>query len=170
MRLLWHFAKKRRITNNNPQLLVIRQHEAIAAANVPSVFETLPGWDQHQVLGNIMLDFLGGKQQTLGINDKLANILFFVASGRPECCAGAAGNLSRTERPRRCHRQVTEKLLWLFLNENFAGFSPRRASLPALLEGDRAHQRVNQNSFRNITICWTRLFIRFSIWGGSTDV
>ena len=37
--------------NNNPQLLVIRQHEAIAAANVPSVFETLPGWDQHQVLG-----------------------------------------------------------------------------------------------------------------------
>ena len=31
------------------QLLVIRQHEAIAAANVPSVFESLPGWDQHQV-------------------------------------------------------------------------------------------------------------------------
>ena len=28
---------------------MIRQHEAIAAANVPSVFETLPGWDQHQV-------------------------------------------------------------------------------------------------------------------------
>merc|ERR1711890_8416 len=30
------------------QLLVIRQHEAIAAANVPNPLEQLPGWDQHQ--------------------------------------------------------------------------------------------------------------------------
>ena len=44
-------CKEKENKNNNPQLLVIRQHEAIAAANVPSVFETLPGWDQHQVLG-----------------------------------------------------------------------------------------------------------------------
>jgi hypothetical protein len=37
------------------QLLVIRQHEAIAAANVPSVFESLPGWDVHQVRAKLKL-------------------------------------------------------------------------------------------------------------------
>merc|ERR1712037_605501 len=41
------------------QLLVIRQHEAIAAANVPSVFETLPGWDQHQADLNAVLALQG---------------------------------------------------------------------------------------------------------------
>merc|ERR1712133_80902 len=30
------------------QLLVLRQHEAIAAANTPSPLRELPGWDEHQ--------------------------------------------------------------------------------------------------------------------------
>ena len=38
---------------------MIRQHEAIAAANVPSVFETLPGWDQHQADLNAVLALQG---------------------------------------------------------------------------------------------------------------
>merc|ERR1712105_384431 len=41
------------------QLLVIRQHGAIAAANTPSVFETLPGWDQHQADLNAVLALQG---------------------------------------------------------------------------------------------------------------
>ena len=38
---------------------MIRQHEAIAAANVPSVFESLPGWDQHQADLNAVLALQG---------------------------------------------------------------------------------------------------------------
>merc|ERR1739842_22277 len=41
------------------QLLVIRQHEAIAAANVPSVFESLPSWDEHQAQMHAVLALQG---------------------------------------------------------------------------------------------------------------
>merc|ERR1712098_360512 len=41
------------------QLLVLRQHEAIAAANTPSPLRELPGWDEHQAQLNAVYALQG---------------------------------------------------------------------------------------------------------------
>ena len=166
--IYWWFPNDN--NNNNPQLLVIRQHEAIAAANVPSVFETLPGWDQHQVRKENCTKW-GQKWQVLLsplLWLLLTDVSSSVFSGWPERRAGSAGNLSRTERSRRRHRQVRYR----FWCKSFAYYQPNifkqielnqlflQGSLPGERAGwccswqevDQDHHwwRVDQNSFRNI--------------------
>merc|ERR1712098_399496 len=41
------------------QLLVLRQHEAIAAASTPSPLRELPGWDEHQAQLNAVYALQG---------------------------------------------------------------------------------------------------------------
>ena len=124
------------LTTTTPQLLVIRQHEAIAAANTPSVFETLPGWDQHQVrclTPVLFLNNLESLKHSQGLWDSSRIFCLKMlrrksdttksCPGRLERCSGSAGNLPGTERPRRRHRQVVRysqflKFYWLLIAAN----------------------------------------------------
>ena len=153
---------------------MIRQHEAIAAANVPSVFETLPGWDQHQVRTKTAKVDSCKKYQIschnnfclqADLNAVLA--LQGISPGQNAHDAAIARSIQYLEeKMKKANRwpRLSMEPLWWKPNEQkvkqtnldqFSGFSPTRPSLLVLLlEGGRSSSewRVDLNSFRNIIL------------------